>query len=67
MLTLTLLMVCYGALFGWSFFPCLYFPPQKAYVIHWVRLDQHSSIEKAYANGVEHLDKFVARVQDIEP
>ncbi|KAJ0046489.1 hypothetical protein Pint_06468 [Pistacia integerrima] len=31
---------------------------KKAYVIHWVRLDQHSSVEKAYMEGVEHLEKI---------
>ncbi|KAE8711922.1 Ethylene-dependent gravitropism-deficient and yellow-green-like 2 isoform 1 [Hibiscus syriacus] len=36
----------------------------KAYVIHWVRLDRHSSVEKAYNEGVKHLEKLVARLQD---
>ncbi|XP_031253797.1 anthranilate synthase alpha subunit 1, chloroplastic-like isoform X2 [Pistacia vera] len=40
---------------------------KKAYVIHWVRLDQHSSVEKAYMEGVEHLEKLVARVQHTDP
>ncbi|XVE99729.1 hypothetical protein REPUB_Repub03eG0225900 [Reevesia pubescens] len=39
---------------------------KKAYVIHWVRLDRHSSVEKAYNEGVEHLEKLVARVQDVD-
>ncbi|KAB2031696.1 hypothetical protein ES319_D05G322400v1 [Gossypium barbadense] len=39
---------------------------KKAYIIHWVRLDKHSSVEKAYNEGVEHLEKLVARVQDVE-
>lgn len=39
---------------------------KKVYVIHWVRLDQHSSVQKAYAEGLEHLEKLVARVQDID-
>lgn len=53
---------CYRALFELFFFS----PPQKVYVIHWVRLDQHSSVQKAYAEGLEHLEKLVARVQDID-
>ncbi|KAL4278901.1 hypothetical protein GQ457_03G027270 [Hibiscus cannabinus] len=40
---------------------------KKAYVIHWVRLDQHSSVEKAYIEGMNHLEKLVARVHDVEP
>ncbi|KAK9186600.1 hypothetical protein WN944_017988 [Citrus x changshan-huyou] len=39
---------------------------KKVYVIHWVRLDQHSSVQRAYAEGLEHLEKLVARVQDID-
>ncbi|KAK5833233.1 Anthranilate synthase component I-1, chloroplastic -like protein [Gossypium arboreum] len=39
---------------------------KKAYIIHWVRLDKHSSVEKAYNEGVDHLEKLVARVQDVE-
>ncbi|XVE69385.1 hypothetical protein DITRI_Ditri09bG0148000 [Diplodiscus trichospermus] len=39
---------------------------KKAYVIHWVRLDRYSSIEKAYNEGVEHLEKLVARVHDVD-
>ncbi|XP_039016645.1 anthranilate synthase alpha subunit 1, chloroplastic-like [Hibiscus syriacus] len=35
----------------------------KAYVIHWVRLDRHPSVEKAYNEGVKHLEKLVARLQ----
>ncbi|XP_017984120.1 PREDICTED: anthranilate synthase alpha subunit 1, chloroplastic [Theobroma cacao] len=40
---------------------------KKAYVIHWVRLDRHSSVEKAYSVGVEHLEKLVSRVQNVDP
>ncbi|KAK2634713.1 hypothetical protein Ddye_029505 [Dipteronia dyeriana] len=40
---------------------------KKAYVIHWVRLDQHSSTENAYKEGVKRLEKLVAKVQDIDP
>ncbi|KAK8579628.1 hypothetical protein V6N13_142800 [Hibiscus sabdariffa] len=39
---------------------------KKAYVIHWVRLDRHSSVEKAYIEGMNHLEKLVARVHDVE-
>ncbi|KAK8552841.1 hypothetical protein V6N12_041415 [Hibiscus sabdariffa] len=39
---------------------------KKAYVIHWVRLDRHSSVEKAYAEGIDHLEKLVARVHDVD-
>ncbi|KAE8736033.1 Anthranilate synthase alpha subunit 1 [Hibiscus syriacus] len=41
----------------------LYNDVVKAYVIHWVRLDRHSSVEKAYNEGVKHLEKLVARLQ----
>nr|AAA74901.1 anthranilate synthase alpha subunit [Ruta graveolens] len=37
---------------------------KKVYVIHWVRLNQQSSEEKAYAEGLEHLERLVSRVQD---
>ncbi|KAK3228662.1 hypothetical protein Dsin_000543 [Dipteronia sinensis] len=40
---------------------------KKAYVIHWVRLDHHSSVENAYKEGVKRLEKLVAKVQDIDP
>ncbi|KAI4306809.1 hypothetical protein L6164_030054 [Bauhinia variegata] len=40
---------------------------KKAYVIHWVRLDQYSSVEKAYKDGMERLEKLVARLQAREP
>ncbi|XP_058207236.1 anthranilate synthase alpha subunit 1, chloroplastic-like isoform X2 [Rhododendron vialii] len=40
---------------------------KKAYVIHWVRLDQYSSIEKAYDDGVKRLEKLASRVLDIDP
>ncbi|GMI83418.1 anthranilate synthase alpha subunit 1, JASMONATE-INDUCED DEFECTIVE LATERAL ROOT 1 [Hibiscus trionum] len=39
---------------------------KKAYVIHWVRLDRHSSVEKAYIEGTNHLEKLVARVHNVE-
>lgn len=40
---------------------------KKAYVIHWVQLDQYPSIEKAYDDGVKRLEKLASRVLDIEP
>ncbi|KAI6676231.1 hypothetical protein NL676_037027 [Syzygium grande] len=40
---------------------------KKAYAIHWVRLDQHSSVENAYNDGMRRLELLVSRVQDITP
>uniref|UniRef100_A0A2N9HU34 anthranilate synthase n=1 Tax=Fagus sylvatica TaxID=28930 RepID=A0A2N9HU34_FAGSY len=40
---------------------------KKAYVIHWVRLDRFSSVEKAYKDGMKRLEVFLSRVQDIDP
>ncbi|CAA0842347.1 Anthranilate synthase alpha subunit 2-chloroplastic [Striga hermonthica] len=40
---------------------------KKAYVIHWVRLDQFSSVEEAYDNGMNRLEALVSRVHDIVP
>ncbi|XP_054793867.1 anthranilate synthase alpha subunit 1, chloroplastic-like [Prosopis cineraria] len=40
---------------------------KKAYVIHWVRLDRYSSVEDAYKDGMERLEKLVSRLKDIEP
>ncbi|KAE8732033.1 hypothetical protein F3Y22_tig00002237pilonHSYRG00028 [Hibiscus syriacus] len=31
----------------------------ESYVIHWVRLDRHSSVENAYIEGIDHLEKLV--------
>ncbi|KAA8534095.1 hypothetical protein F0562_031712 [Nyssa sinensis] len=39
---------------------------KKAYVIHWVRLDQYSSVEEAYADGMKRLEILVSRVLDID-
>ncbi|XP_010543741.1 PREDICTED: anthranilate synthase alpha subunit 1, chloroplastic [Tarenaya hassleriana] len=39
---------------------------KKAYVIHWIRLDGKSSFEKAYSDGTQHLEKLVAKLQDID-
>ncbi|KAG6535471.1 anthranilate synthase alpha subunit 1, chloroplastic-like [Zingiber officinale] len=35
---------------------------KKAHVIHWVRLDQYSSIEEAYQDGKSHLEAFLSKV-----
>ncbi|GMP69363.1 hypothetical protein CsSME_00028658 [Camellia sinensis var. sinensis] len=40
---------------------------KKAYVIHWVRLDQYSSIDKAYVDGMRRLEMLASRVLDIDP
>ncbi|GAV56758.1 Chorismate_bind domain-containing protein/Anth_synt_I_N domain-containing protein [Cephalotus follicularis] len=40
---------------------------KKAYIIHWVRLERHSSVQKAYSDGVKRLEKLVAKLQDIDP
>ncbi|CAI8601727.1 unnamed protein product [Vicia faba] len=38
---------------------------KKAFVIHWVRLDQYSSAEKALNDGMDRLETLVSRVHDI--
>lgn len=40
---------------------------KKAYVIHWVRVDDYSSIDEAFKDGQCRLDILVSRVQDIDP
>ncbi|KAL2508299.1 Anthranilate synthase alpha subunit 2 [Forsythia ovata] len=40
---------------------------KKAYVIHWVRLDQFSTVEEAYNDGMNRLEALVSRVHDIVP
>ncbi|XVF68951.1 hypothetical protein PTKIN_Ptkin11bG0042200 [Pterospermum kingtungense] len=40
---------------------------KKAFVIHWVRLDQYSSVDEAYNDGMKRLDTLVSRVHDIDP
>lgn len=45
----------------------VFFSIQKAYVIHWVRLDRYTSVEKAYKDGVKRLEVLVSRVQNIDP
>ncbi|KAH7537537.1 hypothetical protein FEM48_Zijuj03G0103600 [Ziziphus jujuba var. spinosa] len=40
---------------------------KKVYVIHWVRLDCYSSLERAYEGGVKRLEILLARVQAAMP
>ncbi|KAK1415521.1 hypothetical protein QVD17_31304 [Tagetes erecta] len=40
---------------------------KRAYIIHWVRLDQYSSTEEAYRDGIKRLEKLVSKVHDIGP
>lgn len=40
---------------------------KKAYVIHWVRLDQFSSVEEAYDDGMYRLEALLSQVHDIIP
>ncbi|XP_009802666.1 anthranilate synthase alpha subunit 2, chloroplastic isoform X3 [Nicotiana tabacum] len=40
---------------------------KKAFVIHWVRLDQFSSVEEAYNDGMTRLEALMSRVHDIIP
>ncbi|GLT31455.1 hypothetical protein SLA2020_061890 [Shorea laevis] len=37
---------------------------KRVYIVHWVRLDQNSSAEQAYDEGMKHLDKLASRLQD---
>ncbi|XVE79429.1 hypothetical protein DITRI_Ditri14bG0057900 [Diplodiscus trichospermus] len=39
---------------------------KKAFVIHWVRLDQYSSVDEAYNDGMKRLETLVSRVHDID-
>ncbi|XP_022729191.1 anthranilate synthase alpha subunit 2, chloroplastic-like [Durio zibethinus] len=39
---------------------------KKAFVIHWVRLDQYSSVDDAYNDGMKRLESLVSRVHDID-
>ncbi|KAG5598517.1 hypothetical protein H5410_029887 [Solanum commersonii] len=39
---------------------------KKVHVIHWVRLDQYSSLSEAYLDGKKHLEILMSRVQGIE-
>ncbi|CAI9295909.1 unnamed protein product [Lactuca saligna] len=40
---------------------------KKAYIIHWVRIDQYSSIEEAYKDGIKRLEKLLSKVHDVDP
>ncbi|KAI7726669.1 hypothetical protein M8C21_020693, partial [Ambrosia artemisiifolia] len=40
---------------------------KKAYIIHWVRLDQYSSTEEAYRDGIKRLKKLVSKFSFISP
>ncbi|XP_022148463.1 anthranilate synthase alpha subunit 2, chloroplastic [Momordica charantia] len=40
---------------------------KQAYVIHWVHLDQYSSVQEAYKDGIARLEKLLSRVHDIVP
>ncbi|PWA76444.1 anthranilate synthase [Artemisia annua] len=40
---------------------------KKAYVIHWVRMDQYSSVEEAFKDGTVRLETLASRVHDIVP
>ncbi|KAL8242228.1 hypothetical protein R6Q59_012530 [Mikania micrantha] len=39
---------------------------KKAYIIHWVRLDEYSSIEEAYKDGVKQLEILASKVLDVD-
>ncbi|KAF2296249.1 hypothetical protein GH714_037047 [Hevea brasiliensis] len=39
---------------------------KKVHVIHWVRMERHSSVEDAYSDGIKRLEKLLARLQDID-
>nr|XP_043632829.1 anthranilate synthase alpha subunit 1, chloroplastic-like isoform X2 [Erigeron canadensis] len=39
---------------------------KKAYIIHWVRLDQYSSTEEAYNDGIKRLETLVSKVHDVD-
>lgn len=40
---------------------------KKAYLIHWVRLEQYKNVEEAYDDGMKRLEALVSRVHDIQP
>lgn len=42
------------------------FMSQKAYVIHWVRLDRFSSVEDAYQDGKKRLDRLLSTVHNVD-
>ncbi|KAL8154095.1 hypothetical protein V2J09_011855 [Rumex salicifolius] len=39
---------------------------KKCYVIHWVQLEQFSSVEEAYKDGMKKLDCLLSRVHDVD-
>ncbi|XP_071724265.1 anthranilate synthase alpha subunit 2, chloroplastic-like [Rutidosis leptorrhynchoides] len=39
---------------------------KKAFVIHWVRLDQYPSVDEAFKDGMNRLDSLLSRVHDID-
>ncbi|KDP46514.1 hypothetical protein JCGZ_08486 [Jatropha curcas] len=39
---------------------------KKAYVIHWVRLDQYSTVEEAFNDGINRLENLISRVHDTD-
>ncbi|XVF19896.1 hypothetical protein REPUB_Repub11eG0151000 [Reevesia pubescens] len=41
--------------------------PEKIFVIHWVRVDQYSSVDEAYNDGMKRLKILVSIVHDIDP
>ncbi|QCD98572.1 anthranilate synthase alpha subunit 1, chloroplastic-like [Vigna unguiculata] len=39
---------------------------KKAYLIQWVRIDRYSTVESAYNDGIERLEKLAAKLQDVK-
>ncbi|XP_022634723.1 anthranilate synthase alpha subunit 1, chloroplastic-like isoform X2 [Vigna radiata var. radiata] len=39
---------------------------KKAYLIQWVRIDRYSTVESAYNDGMEKLEKLAAKLQDVK-
>jgi anthranilate synthase component 1 len=37
---------------------------QKVYVIHWVNVDRHASVEAAYQDGRSRLDLLLSKVHN---
>ncbi|KAI3896599.1 hypothetical protein MKX03_023174 [Papaver bracteatum] len=40
---------------------------KKIYAVHWVRLDQYSSVQEAFNDGINKLDNLASKVFNIEP
>ncbi|KAL9332599.1 hypothetical protein ACSQ67_002209 [Phaseolus vulgaris] len=40
---------------------------KKAYLIHWVRIDRYPSVESAYKDGMERLEKLASKLQTQSP